>query len=156
MLPRTIATLDRLEKASWFSRVGIIEGPSAAVVTSWPEAIAHCDTSEWEDLRLEALNQYRECIAHRSKERLELWNDAVREVKKTTRPLVARKIATVVREHALPEIFTIRVNHDIPGFCMEAEYADVCPPASLRALATGTSMGIFPAAGGARFPRDSL
>jgi hypothetical protein len=156
MLPRTIATLDRLEKASWFSRVGINEGPSAAVVTSWPEAIAHCDTSEWEDLRLEALNQYRECIAHRSKERLELWNDAVREVKKITRPLVARKIATVVREHALPEIFTIRVNHDILGFCMEAEYADVCPPGFFTSIGYWYVNGHFPCGWWGAFPRGQL
>jgi len=55
MNSRTIATLNRLEKASWFSRVGINEGSSAAVVRSWPEAIEHCDSSAWEDLQGEAL-----------------------------------------------------------------------------------------------------
>jgi hypothetical protein len=128
MLSRATAILDQLENASWFSRVGIDDGSSVAFVTSWPQAIENCSSVEWEDLQLEALNQYRVYIDNRSKERLETWNETVREVKKFTRPLVARKIATVVREHALPEIFSIQVNHDIAGFCMEAEYADVCPP----------------------------
>src|ERR1700730_16839091 len=73
MHSRTIAILDRLEKASWFSRVGIDEGSSAVVVKCWPEAIEHCDSSAWEDLQGEALNQYREFIARHSMERLRLW-----------------------------------------------------------------------------------
>jgi hypothetical protein len=102
--PRTVAALEELEKASWFSRVGIDEGFGTAVVATWPEAMDCCDSSAWDDLQLEALNQYRVCIARRSRERLQLWNDTVDEVKKISRPLVDRKIATVVREHALPEI----------------------------------------------------
>jgi len=156
MLPRTIATLNRLEKASWFSRVGISEGSCVVVVTSWPQAIELCDTSDWEDLRLEALNQYRECIAHRSKERLELWNDAVREVKKNTKPLVDRKIATVVREHALPEIFKMRVNRDIIGFCMEAEYADVCLPGFFTSIGNWYVNGHFPCGWRGVFPQGKL
>lgn len=56
MQSTTITALDRLEKASWFSRVGLDEGSAVAILTSWPEAIALCDTPEWEDLRLEAAN----------------------------------------------------------------------------------------------------
>jgi hypothetical protein len=61
-------------------------------------------------------------------ERLRLWNDTVDEVNKITRPLVGRKIAAIIRENNLPEIFNVQVNHDITLLCMEAEYADVCPP----------------------------
>ena len=71
--------MDQLEKASWFSRVGVEEGSRVAVLTSWPEAVEQCSSFEWEDLRLEALNQCRECIAERSKERLQLWNNTVDE-----------------------------------------------------------------------------
>jgi hypothetical protein len=42
MHSRTIATLDRLEKASWFSRVGMNEESGVAVLRSWSEAIHHC------------------------------------------------------------------------------------------------------------------
>jgi hypothetical protein len=70
MHPRTIATLDRLEKASWFSRVGINEGSAIVLVASWLAAIEQCSSFEWEDLRLVALNQYRVRIAERSSERL--------------------------------------------------------------------------------------
>jgi hypothetical protein len=156
MIPRAIATVDRLEKASWFSRVGIREETSVVVVTSWPQAIECCVTIEWEDLRLEALNQYREYIAHHSKERWDIWNETVREVKKITTPLVASKIETVVSEQNLPEIFSIRVNHDIIGFCMEAEYADVCPPGFFTSIGYRYLDGHFPCGWWGVFPQGGL
>jgi hypothetical protein len=156
MHSRTIATLDQLEKMSWFSRVGINEGSGAAVVTSWMEAIERCDSSEWEDLQADALNQYSECIVQRSTERFQLWNDTVREVKKLTRPLVGRKIAAVVHEYNLPEIFSIQVNHDIIGLCMESEYADVCLPGLFTSIGYWYLNGHFPCGWWGVFPQGKL
>jgi hypothetical protein len=79
---RTIAALDQFERLPWFLRVGLKDGANVANVTSWPEAIEQCSSFDWEDLRLEALNRYRTCIAERSMARLRLWNDTVDEVKK--------------------------------------------------------------------------
>jgi hypothetical protein len=155
MHSRTIATLDRLEKASWFSRVGFNEGSGAAVVTAWPEAIEQCDSSG-RTCRERHLNQYRECIARRSKDRLQLWNDMVDEVQKITRPLVGRKIAAVVREHALPKIFNIPVDYDITNACMEAEYANVCPPRFFTSIGYWYVNGHFPCGWWELFPRESL
>jgi hypothetical protein len=98
---RTMATLDRLEKASWFSRVGINEGFSVAVVRTWSEAIYHCGSSAWEDLQGEALNQYREYIAHRSKDRLQLWNGAFCFVGAPHSPSKTGINALVAGAHAL-------------------------------------------------------
>ena len=148
--------LDRLEKASWFSRVGTNEGSSAVVVRSWPEAIEHCDSSAWEDLQAEALNRYREFIARRSMERLRLWNDTVDEVNKITRPLVGRKIAAIIRENNLPEIFNIQVNHDITLLCMEAEYADVCPPGFFARIGYWCLNGHFPCGWWGAFPEGKI
>jgi hypothetical protein len=156
MHSRTIATLHQLEKASWFSRVGLNEGSAVVVVTCWPEAVEQCSSFEWEDLRLDALNQYRRCIAERSMERLRLWNGAVDEVKKNTVPLVDRKSAGVVREHALPEIFKIRVRNDITGACMESEYADVCPPGFFTSIAHWYANGHFPCGWWGAFPQGKL
>jgi hypothetical protein len=156
MLARTIATLDRLEKASWFSRVGVSEGPSAVIVASWPQAIELCDSAEWEDLQGEVLNQYRECIQRCSKERLHLWNDTVDEVKKVTRPLVDRKIATLVRENKLPKIFNIQVNYDITLVCMESEYADMCPPGFFTSIGHWYVNGHFPCGWWGVYPEGKL
>jgi hypothetical protein len=152
MHSKTTDTLDRLEQASWFSRVGINAGSGVAVVSSWPEAIKYCDSSEWEDLQGEALNQYRRYIAHRSMERLNAWNDSVRELQNITRPLVARKTAAVVRENNLPDMFNIQVKHDIVLFCMEAEYADVCPPAFFTSIGEWYLKGHFPCGWWGVFP----
>jgi hypothetical protein len=156
MHSRTIATLGELEKASWFSRVGINEGSNVITASCWPEAIEQCSSFEWEDLRLDAANQFRECIARRSKERLRLWNDTVDEVKKISVPLIDRKIAAVVREYGLPEIFKIRVRNDITGACMEAEYADVCPPGFFTSIAHWYINGHFPCGWWGAFPQGKL
>jgi hypothetical protein len=60
MHPTTIATLDKLENAAWFSRVGIKDTDVAIVLSSWQEAIEHCGLIERENLCLEAHNQYCE------------------------------------------------------------------------------------------------
>ena len=156
MHPRTIATLDRLEKASWFSRVGINEGSAIVLVASWLAAIEQCSSFEWEDLRLVALNQYRVRIAERSSERLGFWNEIVRELKKITGPLLDRNIAAVVRDHALPEIFKIRVRSDITCACMEAEYADVCPPGFYTSIGHWYVNGHFPCGWWGAFPQGKL
>ena len=156
MHSRTIVMLDRLEKASWFSRVGIDEGSSAVAVKCWPEAIEHCDSSAWEDLQGEALNQYREFIARHSMERLRLWNGLVGEVRKTITPLVSRKIAATVRENNLPRILNVQVNYDITGACMEAEYADVCPLGFFTSIAHWYLNGHFPCGWWGAFPQGKL
>jgi hypothetical protein len=152
----TIAILDQLEKTPWFSRIGTDVGPSAAVVTSWLEAIEYCGSFEWEAVQLEALNQYRQCLRQRSKERFQLWNDTVDEVKKITRPFVGRKIAAVVHEYNLPEIFSIQVNHDIIGLCMESEYTDVCLPGLFTSIGYWYLNGHFPCGWWGVFPQGKL
>jgi hypothetical protein len=157
MHSRTIATLDRLEKASWFSRVGIKEGYDVAVVRSWSEAIYHCGSLAWEDCQLDAQNQYSAYLAQRSNKLWHRrWNDTVDEVKKTTRPLVDRKIATVVRDNNLPEVFKGQVNCAIIGFCMESEYADVCPPGFYTNLGHWYLNGHFPCGWWGMFPAGKL
>jgi hypothetical protein len=137
MHPRTTATLERLEDANWFSCVGIKDTTVAIVLSSWQEAIQHCSSMGWQNLLLEADNQYVLRVLERSKERYRMWNDVVAEMKQTTIPLVRRKIEAVVREHRLPQVFEDTVQWDILGVCMEAEYADVFPPASMPARRIG-------------------
>ena len=156
MHSRTTAALRELEKVSWFLRVGINDGSSVITLSCWPEAIEQCSSFEWEDLRLEAANQYRECIARHSRERLQLWNDTVDDVKNIIVPLVDRKTAAAIREHALPEIFKIRVRNDIIGACMEAEYADVCPPGFFTSIAHWYVNGHFPCGWWGAFPQGKL
>jgi hypothetical protein len=148
----TVATLEALEAASWFSRVGVKDTETAIVLPSWQAAIEHSESYDWEDLRLEALNRYRECVAVRSMERLNVWNDVLREVKRFTEPLVKRKIVAVVRDHDLPEIFYIRVRNDMVTVCMESEYADLCPPGFFTANARWYLNGHFPCGWQGEFP----
>jgi hypothetical protein len=154
--PRTISTLDKLERAAWFSRVGVHDATTAIILASWQEAIEHCASIEWENLCLEATNQYRERLAERSKERFGTWNDTVDELKKTTVPFVRRKIEAATRLHKLPSLFEDTVQWDILGACMEAEYADIYPPGFYGSNAYWYIKGHFPCGWRGEFPKGQL
>jgi hypothetical protein len=156
--PITFTALEDLGNASWFSRVGIkADSTTAIVLTSWPEAIEHCGSFEWEELCDEAMNQYCERLVERSVERWNHWNEIVDEVKKYTIPLVNRKIEAVVREHNLPEIFGVQVHADITSLCMECEYADVYPPGFFASNGYWYVNGHFPCGwSGGVFPKGKL
>src|SRR5262249_16185151 len=128
MHPRTIATLEELESADWFAHVGEQDTSAVIVLSSWPQAVERCASVEWENLCLEAANQYCERLVERSIDRVRQWNDIAIELKKTTVPFVKRKLEPVVRANDLPAVFEGTVQWDILHLCMEAEYADVYPP----------------------------
>ena len=156
MHPRTIATLDKLEKDNWFACVGKKDTTAAIVLSSWQEAIEHCSSVEWENLCLEASNQYCERLVERSKERFNQWNDIAVELKQTTVLFVRRKIEAVVREHDLPQVFENMVQWDILGACMEAEYADVYQPGYYASQAYWYVKGHFPCGWEGDFPKGNL
>ena len=156
MHPRTTATLEKLDKASWFSRVGAKDTDAAIVLSSWQEAIEYCSSHEWENLCLEASNQYCERLLERSPDRFNKWNQVVAELKPTTIPFVQRKIETVVREQKLPKVFEDTVQWDILHVCMEAEYADVYPPGYYASQAYWYVKGHFPCGWEGKFPAGKL
>ncbi len=156
MHPRTVATLEKLDRVEWFSSVGVCDTQNAIVLSSWPEAVDHCSSLDWENLCLEAANQLRERILERSKERFNQWGEVAREVKPVAEALVQRKVAAVVREHQLPKVFVDTVNWDIVHLCMEAEYADVFPPAFYASQAYWYVKGHFPCGWQGEFPNGKL
>lgn len=156
MHPRTAATLEQLEKADWFACVGKKDTTAAIVLSSWQEAFDQCSSDEWQNLCLEAANQFCERLVERSKERWRMWNDIVIEIKETTEPFVRRKIEAVVREHNPPPMFEQSVQWDILHVCMEAEYADVFPPAYFASQAYWYVKGHFPCGWEGEFPKGKL
>jgi hypothetical protein len=152
--PRTVRVIDDLEKAAWFSCVGVKDTSVALVLSSWEEAIEHCSSLAWENLCLEASNQYRERLVERSKERFQRWNEIVANLKPMTIPFVRRKIELVVREHSLPKVFEDQVQWDVLGVCMEAEYADVYPPGFYASHAYWYVKGHFPCGWEGKFPKE--
>jgi hypothetical protein len=156
MHPKTLATLEELDGAEWFSRVGLKDTTAAIVLSSWPEAIEHCKSIAWQNICIEASNQYRERLAERSKERYEKWNYVTAELKKVTIPFVRRKTETIVHEHNLPKVFVDMVQWDILGVCMEAEYADIHPPGYYASHAYWYIKGHFPCGWDGNFPNGKL
>jgi hypothetical protein len=156
MHPRTVATLEELEKADWFSCAGVHDTTTVKVLVSWKQAIKSCGSAGWEDLCLEAANQYRERLLERSKKRFNQWNKIVNQVKNITTLFVKHKIDTIVRDHGFPSVFEATVQWDILHVCMEAEYADVYPPGFYASQAYWYVKGHFPCGWEGRFPDGRL
>ena len=156
MHPRTVATLNDLESAVWFVHVGQNDTGAAIVLRSWQEAITHCGSPEWKKLCLEAANQFAERLAERSPKRYEMWNEIVDDLKPITIPFVRRKTKLVVDQHHLPRIFEAVVQWDILHVCLEAEYADVFPPAFYASQAYWYMKGHFPCGWQGNFPEGKL
>jgi hypothetical protein len=91
-------------------------------------AIESCGPLDWENLCLEAANQYRERLLERSQEPFVRWNDVVDAVKPVAQTLVREKTRDMIEAHNLPAVFIGTVDWDILHLCMEAEYADVYLP----------------------------
>jgi hypothetical protein len=156
MHARTAATLDQLEKANWFSCVGVKDTARVIVLSSWQEAIKHCGSIEWENLCMEAVNQYCGRLVERSKERFNQWNDIAIELRKETEPFVRRKIQAVVLENKLPQVFENMIQWDILHVCMEAEYADVFQPGFYASQAYWYVKGHYPCGWEGEFPKGKL
>jgi hypothetical protein len=160
MHPRTIATLEKLENADWFANVGTYAGvedrSKFVLLSSWQEAIRHCSSVDWENLCLEAANQYRERLLEKSKVRFNQWNEIVTQLKAVTEPFVRRKIEAVVREHGLPKVFEDTVQWDMLHVCMEAEYADVYQPGFYASQAYWYVKGHYACGWEGQFPKGKL
>jgi hypothetical protein len=85
-----------------------------------------------------------------------MWNEIVIEIKKITEPFVRQKIEVVVKEHDLPPVFEHCVQWDVLHVCMEAEYADVFPPAYYASQAYWYVKGHFPCGWEGEFSKGKL
>jgi hypothetical protein len=155
MHPRTAATLAELEKAEWFSRVGIddTEG-SVIVLSSWQQAVEICGSTETKNLWLEAANQYHMRVLERSKERYRQWNGIANELRPIVNGLVGRKIEAVARENLLPKVFQDHVRWEMIFLLMESEFADVYPPGFFASHAYWYVAGHFPCGWQGNFPKE--
>jgi len=151
-----LATLKQLEDAHWFANVGVNDVENAIVLSSWQEALEHCDAIEWENLCLEAANQYRERLQERSPSSLNHWNDIVASLKPVTELLVRKKIAPIILQHELPKVFEDTVQWDVLHLCMEAEYSDVYQPGFYASQGYWYVKGHFPCGWEGNFPDGTL
>lgn len=156
MHPRTQATLKHLAESEWFSNVGVRNTEHADVLSSWREAIEHCSAQAWEDLCLEAANQFCERLVEASPERFMRWNEIAAEMRLIAVDIVREKTASVIAQHQLPKVFVDCVNWDISHLLMESEYADVFPPAFFASQAYWYTAGHFPCGWRGDFPAGRL
>jgi hypothetical protein len=156
MHPRTIATLGKLRQAHWFNAVGVHDTKAAEVLSSWDEAIESCGSADWENLCLEAVNQYCERLVERAPREFAKWNDIALGIKPAAMALVREKTKDIIEANQLPEVFINTVNWDIVHLCMEAEYADIYPPGFFASQSYWYVKGHFPCGWRGNFPNGKL
>ena len=152
----TLATLESLRSVEWFSNVGRRDSDSVDVLTTWDEAIASCSSFGWENLCLEAANQYRERLGEASPSGFARWNDIVAVVKPASQALVRDKAADVIAREGLPKMFLDTVDWDILHLCLEAEFSDVQEPGFYASQAYWYAAGHFPCGWRGAFPDGRL
>lgn len=146
--------MEELRQVEWFRNVGVQDKETAEVLNSWEEAIKHCGSLEWENLCLEAVNQYRARLLERSLDEYRRWNDIAVAVKPVVEALVREKTRRVVAENNLPKVFVDTVNWDILHLCIEGEFADVYPPGFYASQAYWYMSGHFPCGWRGTFPKE--
>lgn len=146
--PRTQATIEQLERAEWFANVGrnvgISQPDKVILLSGWKEAVEHCTSDIWDNLVLEANNQYHLRVARSSPERYQFWNELVEFIKPVAYELSDRKIADIMARENLPRGFQGCVRTDVLGILIEAELADVVPPGFYAANGYWYIKGHFP------------
>lgn len=156
MREQTRTVISSLARIAWFTRVGVSDLPNCLVLSSWGQAVEKASSAEWENLGLEALNQYREDIAKLSPKRWEVWTDVGAEVREILIPFVDKVTAATVATNDLPKSFIDCVKWDLFGTCMEVEYSDVRPPMFFSGLANHYARGHFPCGWIGAYPKGKL
>lgn len=156
MHPTTHATLQELDSLDWFHSVGEPDEGAAQVLGSWPEAIKLATSLDWENLRLEAANQYRERLAGVSQRHLNRWNKLVIGVKPTVVKLVERKTFDIASRNPHSKEFVTVVRWDILHLAMECEYAEIMPPGMYTGLSYWYANGHFPCGWEGPFPGGKM
>ncbi len=156
MHSRTSALLDELNSTHWFSCVGQQETDDVIILSSWPEALHHCNSLQWENVCLEAANHCREQLLNASKALFNQWNDMVIALKPIVIPFVQTKLAPIMRQHSLPPAFKATVEWDILHICVTAEYGERGRSSFYDQQAYWYKNGHFPCGWEGPFPQGTL
>jgi hypothetical protein len=123
----TLAALDALGSAEWFRNVGRRDVEDVEFVSSWREAIAHCESPEWVNVQEEIASILRLRVRTYSVDLYDMSNDLIVELKSMTEPLIELKTRDIVISENLPKEFLDSVRWDILGICLDLEYSDILP-----------------------------
>lgn len=141
----TVEFLHSLENIPWFDAVGrAVEVEGAVGAKSWAEAISHCTSDAWNDLRLQARNQMTMKIWETSQARWREWNELNREIGPLILDLVSRKSQSVMAENGVRDEFLGSVVHDVALAVMECEYGDLVSPGLPQVILGFYRLGHFP------------
>jgi hypothetical protein len=148
--PNTVLTIEQLDKIGWFCNVGkVMEYPNpnsrewVVPCQSWEEAIESGLGVDWENVRLEAVNELREKLTQVIPSLLGTWNDTcdlvAPEAKRLAHKAINQNISERYKENLLPHL-----EWDISSLLLEAQYSEVVKPHFFANLAYFYKAGRYP------------
>ena len=156
MLPITAQAFEDLERAQWFSRVGVVDTAAARVVGSWGEAIALCSTIDWENFLIDRANDFRDRLRAISVSDYNRWNSVAIPVKRVAEQMIVEKTHGIVRALRMPPEFVHRIRVDLIHMAIELEYSEICPPGFFAGQGGWYVKGHFPCGWEGAFPKGRL
>lgn len=159
MHPKTVAFLDELATTKWFSKVGMSDQSGNSVdtifVSNWDEAIAYCTEQTYDDASLEAVNQISMYLHEHHREKYQLWNDKVAEIKPKTATLIRTKKSEAIKENRAPRnLADSPFSGDILHICIALEYSDLYQSEYYTKLVYWYLNGHFPCGWEGEVPED--
>jgi hypothetical protein len=157
MHEHTAGFLRDLGESDWFRNVGRAAPLGDVVVlSSWEEAIASSATQEWEDVTLEAANQFGVMLRKRGAEIYNQWNEKAAGCKPYVVALMERKMEKVLATREFPKSFTDSVRWDLLHVCIAFEFSDVLPAGFWGEIGELYLSGRFPCGWEGVFPAGRI
>ncbi len=125
---KTLSILDALGQFPWFHQVGQRVERDVVRVDSWDQAVASCETPDWESIQFQVRNRLCNDVNRMNYNRFLEWNEITLEINRRIDEAVLDLLASVTKTHRLSQRFQEGVLWDLTLACQEAEFSDLLPP----------------------------
>lgn len=122
---------------------GVADIGGVKLLRSWADVIRHAASPSWENVRLEAANNFRLNLQKLDQKLPNTWNERVAVVKLLADALANDKVSEGL-DPAHVDAIREEARWDIRHLCMECEYLDDIEPEFHHALAFYYVSGHFP------------
>jgi len=152
------ATLDRLAKTKWFTRVGQTTSDDDVVwVKSWHAALHDDGPDQWHPVRLAAVDALKSAVRAADEGRYALWDELTAEIRPKITAMAKDKVGVVIGDPRLEAIVSDLAQWDLLHFVLEAGHGDLLPKQGFyRRLGMWYLSGHFPCDWRGTYPDGEL
>ncbi len=121
-------TMDRIKSIQWFKNCGngyelfdTISFPTVCL-NSWDEARDRYESSDWDDVTLEARNELTNFLSAKFNREYQFWNEITLFYKDFLSKEVFPSVKEIIKTKGIDETVFVNVEWDILGALMEGSY----------------------------------